>query len=205
MNCLQFPLGSFLKINVPWSKPGGFIAASMLARHVWCGNFTVTLGIHTGSKQRVTREWILKFTWDLNRHLNLQKSISGRYPESTTPCRSPPPPQQKRNTTEHDFTFITKYSWNYLYFYPKGHQRTEQSYTPTTQSAQLHFIDRDFMQWDFSVILDALLLFYNFYTLFIVWVCIWKRVFLDDAQANFVVWYYCTMTNKILSFSLSIM
>ncbi len=64
MNCLQFPLGSFLKINFPWSKPGGFIAASMLARHVWCGNFTVTLGIHTGSKQRVTREWILKFTWD---------------------------------------------------------------------------------------------------------------------------------------------
>ncbi len=59
MNCLQFPLGSFLKINFPWSKPGGFIAASMLARHVWCGNFTVTLGIHTGSKQRVTREWFL--------------------------------------------------------------------------------------------------------------------------------------------------
>ncbi len=44
MNCLQFPLGSFLKIHFPWSKPGGFIAASMLARHVWCGNFTVTLG-----------------------------------------------------------------------------------------------------------------------------------------------------------------
>ncbi len=46
MNCLQFPLGSFLKINFPWSKPGGFIAASMLARHVWCGNFTVTLHTH---------------------------------------------------------------------------------------------------------------------------------------------------------------
>ncbi len=69
MNCLQFPLGSFLKIHFPWSKPGGFIAASMLARHVWCGNFTVTLGIHTGSKQRVTREWILKFTWDLKQIL----------------------------------------------------------------------------------------------------------------------------------------
>ncbi len=140
-----------------------------------------------------------------------KKAFQGGIPKAQPPADPAPPPQQKRRpriwyfTTEHDFTFITKYSWNYLYFYPKGHQRTEQSYTPTTQSAQLHFIDRDFMQWDFSVILDALLLFYNFYTLFIVWVCIWKRVFLDDAQANFVVWYYCTMTNKILSFSLSIM
>ncbi len=73
MNCLQFPLGSFLKIHFPWSKPGGFIAASMLARHVWCGNFTVTLGIHTGSKQRVTQERILKFTWDLKRILFAEK------------------------------------------------------------------------------------------------------------------------------------
>ncbi len=47
-NCLQFPLGSFLKINFPWSKPGGFIAASMLARHVWCGNFTCNVRQHTG-------------------------------------------------------------------------------------------------------------------------------------------------------------
>ncbi len=30
---------------------------------------SLTLGIHTGSKQRVTREWILKFTWDLKRIL----------------------------------------------------------------------------------------------------------------------------------------
>ncbi len=83
MNCFQFPLGSFLKINFPWSKPGGFIAASMLARHVWCGNFTVTLGIHTGSKQRVTREWILKFTWDLNASCLLKSATFRCYSECT--------------------------------------------------------------------------------------------------------------------------
>ncbi len=38
-------IGKLLKNKFSWSKPGGFIAASMLARHVWCGNFTVTLGI----------------------------------------------------------------------------------------------------------------------------------------------------------------
>ncbi len=48
----------------------------------------------------------------LCRHLNLQKSISGRYPESTTPCRSRPPPPTKKEAKDMIFHHRT-----WLYFY----------------------------------------------------------------------------------------